>query len=76
MAKPKAGDSAAAGDDAQPAVSRSIRAAQSVLALAGIAGAALHAFPLAVHEEHQNYPVTDLITLAWFGLVALAAAFP
>ena len=51
-------------------------ALQLILGLAGLAGAVFHAFPTAIHEEHQNFPVLDVTTIAWLGLVVVAVVFP
>jgi len=49
---------------------------QALLFLSGLVGAYFHAFPLAVHAEHENVPALDLITIAWLGLSVVAVIFP
>jgi len=56
--------------------SLTVIALQLLLGLAGLAGAVFHAFPTAIHEEHQNFPVLDITTIAWLGLLVVAAVFP
>jgi putative methionine-R-sulfoxide reductase with GAF domain len=49
---------------------------QVVLFCVGLWGAYYHAFPLAVHAEHENVPALDLVTIAWLGLSVVAVVFP
>lgn len=53
-----------------------LMALQGTVFLVGIAGATLHAVPREVHEEHQNWPVLDLVTMAWVGLAIFAWFIP
>ena len=64
------------GESGKSKVSRVTRIIQLALGLAGLAGATLHAFPLQVHERHQNWPNVDLTALAWLGLIAFAIWLP
>lgn len=53
-----------------------IRAIQILLALIGLVGAFLHAFPIGVHAPYEDWPNFDLTTIAWMGVVALAFWLP
>lgn len=53
-----------------------MRFVQAALVLAGLLGAALHAFPLKIGDEHQNWPNFDVVTIAWLGLAAVGAWLP
>lgn len=59
-----------------PLASFTVIAFQSLLGLAGLAGGFFHAFPTTIHEEHQNFPVLDITTIAWLGLVVVAFVLP
>lgn len=51
------------------------RLAQIVLGLAGALGAYFHTFPT-IHEEYENYPVLDVTTIAWLGVIVVAFILP
>ncbi len=49
---------------------------QNALFVVGIAGAALHAFPVRVGQRHENWPVFDLTTLVWLAPAVFAILLP
>jgi GAF domain-containing protein len=53
-----------------------VAAGQVFLAAIGLFGAYFHAFPKVVKDATQNYPVLDITTIAWIGLIVLAALLP
>ncbi len=55
---------------------RHIWIAQLILAVAGLAGAALHAAPLRLSPASQNWPILDAVDLGWLALVVVAVLLP
>lgn len=54
-----------------------ITAAQIVLAVIGVGGAAFHAFPIRIDPTlHQNWPIFDAVDIGWLALVLVAVLLP
>jgi GAF domain-containing protein len=49
---------------------------QIFLSLLGVGGAVWHAFPSEIHAEHENYPVLDMVTIAWIGVSVIGILLP
>lgn len=54
-----------------------LTAGQILLAILGLVGAALHAFPIRIYpDDKENWPILDAVTIGWLALVIVSILLP